>query len=44
MTTDTHSQHTIQDPTNRTQAEQMDQYNLWQILSIWALAPSQWGS
>ena len=37
MTTDTLSQHAIQDSMNRTQAEQMDQYSLWQILGIWAL-------
>ena len=38
MTTDTLSQDTIQDTTNRVRAEQMDQYTLWQILGIWALA------
>lgn len=37
MTTDTLSQHAIQDSMNRTQAEQMDQYSLRQILGIWAL-------
>jgi membrane protease YdiL (CAAX protease family) len=38
MTTDTLSQHEIQDNMNHTQAERMDQYSLWQILGIWALA------
>src|SRR4030066_1232021 len=38
MTTDTLSQPAIQDNINRTQAEQIDQYTLWQILGIWALA------
>jgi len=38
MTTDTLSQDAIQDTTNRVRAEQMDQYTLWQILGIWALA------
>jgi uncharacterized protein len=37
MTTDTLSQHAIQDSMHRTQAEQIDQYTLWQILGIWAL-------
>jgi membrane protease YdiL (CAAX protease family) len=37
MTTDTLSQHAIQDHMNRTQAERMDQYTLWQILGIVAL-------
>jgi membrane protease YdiL (CAAX protease family) len=37
MTTDTLSQPAIQERMNRTQAEQMDQYSLWQILGIWAL-------
>src|SRR5215208_6937671 len=35
MKTNTLAQHTIQDSTNRTQAEQTDQYTLWQILGIW---------
>jgi uncharacterized protein len=38
MTTDTLSQNAIQERTSRTQAERMNQYNLWQILGIWALA------
>jgi membrane protease YdiL (CAAX protease family) len=38
MKTDTLSQHAIQDRMNRAQAERMDQYSLWQILGIWALA------
>ena len=38
MTTDTLSQHAIQDTRNRNQAERMSQYSLWQILGIWALA------
>ncbi len=38
MTTDTLSHQAIQDSMNRAQAEQMDQYTLWQILGIWALA------
>ena len=37
MTTDTLSQPAIQDSMHRTQAEQADQYTLWQILGIWAL-------
>ena len=37
MATDTLSQHAIQDSMNRTQAERIDQYTLWQILGIWAL-------
>ena len=37
MTTDTLSQPAIQERTPRTQAEQMDQYSLGQILGIWAL-------
>jgi len=37
MTTDTLLQPAIQDRTNRTQAEQLDQYTLWKILGIWAL-------
>jgi membrane protease YdiL (CAAX protease family) len=35
MKTNTLSQHAIQDSMNRTQAEQTDQYTLWQILGIW---------
>jgi len=38
MTTDTLSQPAIQDSGRRTQAVRMDQYSLWQILGIWALA------
>ncbi len=38
MTTDTLSQDAIQDRMNRARAERMDQYTLWQILGIWALA------
>jgi membrane protease YdiL (CAAX protease family) len=38
MTTETLSQNAIQERTSRTQAERMDQYSLWQILGIWALA------
>jgi membrane protease YdiL (CAAX protease family) len=38
MTTDILSQDAIQDATNRVRAERMDQYSLWQILGIWALA------
>ena len=38
MKTDTHSQPAVQDHMNRAQAERKDQYTLWQILSIWALA------
>ena len=37
MTTETVSQHAIQDRMNRTQAERLDQYTLWQILGSWAL-------
>jgi uncharacterized protein len=37
MTTDTLSQQAVQDGMNRTRAERMDQYTLWQILGIWAL-------
>jgi uncharacterized protein len=37
MTTDTLSQPAIQERMKRTQAEQRDQYTLWQILGIWAL-------
>jgi hypothetical protein len=37
MTTDTLSQHAIQDHINHTQAEHLEQYTLWQILGIWAL-------
>jgi hypothetical protein len=37
MTTDALSQHAIQDSMNRTQAEQLEQYTLWQVLGIWAL-------
>ena len=40
MTTDTLSQHVVQDSMNRTQAERIDQYTLWQMLGIWALAAS----
>jgi hypothetical protein len=29
--------HAIQESMDRTQAERMDQYTLWQILGIWAL-------
>src|SRR6266540_3282086 len=38
MTTDTLSQDAIQDRMNRARAERMDQYTLWQILGVWALA------
>ena len=38
MTTDTLSQPAIQDGMNRVQVERMQQYTLWQILGIWALA------
>jgi membrane protease YdiL (CAAX protease family) len=38
MATDALSQHAIQEIINLTQAERMDQYSLWQILGIWALA------
>jgi membrane protease YdiL (CAAX protease family) len=38
MTTDTLSQPAIQERVNRTQAERMNQYTLWQILGIWAMA------
>ena len=37
MATDTLSQHVVQDSMHRTQAEQIDQYTVWQILGIWAL-------
>ncbi len=37
MITDTLSPHAIQDSVHRTQAEQVGQYTLWQILGIWAL-------
>jgi membrane protease YdiL (CAAX protease family) len=37
MTTDTLSQKAIQASMHRTQAEQVGQYTLWQILGIWAL-------
>jgi hypothetical protein len=37
MTTDTLSQPAIQERSNRTHAERVDQYTLWQILGIWAL-------
>jgi hypothetical protein len=37
MTSHVLSQPAIQDSMNRAQAEKMDQYTLWQILSIWAL-------
>lgn len=38
MTTHTVSQHASQASMNSTQADQMAQYTLWQILGIWALA------
>ena len=38
MTTDTLSQLATQERMNRTHAERIDQYTLWQILGIWALA------
>ena len=38
MTTDTLSQGAIQDGTDRTRTNQMEQYTLWQILGIWASA------
>ena len=38
MTTETLSQHAIQDTRNRNQAERIGQYSLWQILAIWALS------
>jgi uncharacterized protein len=38
MTTNTVSHPAIQDRLNHTQVERMDQYSLWQILGIWALA------
>mgnify|MGYP000518216999 CR=1 FL=1 len=38
MATNALSHPVIQDRMNRTQAEQIDQYTLWQILGIWALA------
>jgi hypothetical protein len=37
MTTDTLSQHAVQDRMNHTQVERMDQYTIWQILGIWAI-------
>jgi hypothetical protein len=37
MTTDTLSEHAIQDRLGRAQAERVEQYSLWQILGIWAL-------
>ena len=37
MITDTLSQKAIQESMHHTQAEQVDQYTLWQILGIWAL-------
>jgi membrane protease YdiL (CAAX protease family) len=37
MITETLSQKAIQASLHRTQAEQVDQYTLWQILGIWAL-------
>ena len=38
MTTNALSQHAIQDRINRTHAERINQYTIWQILGIWALA------
>src|SRR5436190_13794092 len=38
MTTNTVSHPAIQDSLNHAQVERMDQYSLWQILGIWALA------
>jgi membrane protease YdiL (CAAX protease family) len=38
MTTHTLSQDAIQDSLTHTPVERMDQYSLWQILGIWALA------
>src|SRR5512143_2186420 len=38
MKTEALSQNAIQERTSRTQAERMEQYSLWQILGIWALA------
>jgi uncharacterized protein len=38
MTTDTLSQHAVQDRMDRAQVERMDQYTIWQILGTWALA------
>jgi hypothetical protein len=38
MTTNIVSHPAIQDSIDRAQAERMDQYTLWQILGIWALA------
>src|SRR5512143_20749 len=38
MKTEALSQNAIQERTSRTRAERMDQYTLWQILGIWALA------
>ena len=37
MTTDVLAPQAIQASMNRVQAEQLDQYTLWQILGIWAL-------
>ena len=37
MTTNTLSQPAIQDSMNRTQAERIDQYTLWQMIGIWAV-------
>ena len=37
MTTDVLPHPAIQGSMNRAQAEQLDQYTLWQILGIWAL-------
>ena len=38
MTTDTLLQPAIQDRVHRPQAKRMDQYTIWQIIGIWALA------
>lgn len=38
MTTDTLSKQAIQDDLNGSQVQRMEQYTLWQILGIWALA------
>ena len=38
MTTDVLAQHAFQDKLNRTRVEHLDQYTLWQILGVWALA------
>jgi uncharacterized protein len=38
MTTDALTQHAIEFSTDRTEAKQTEQYTLWQILGIWALA------